>query len=160
MEKRFYFSQKYYVYPLLALLLLALGVEYTSSTVSGVGDPGVLLSLGVYSGLFLLIRFGIYCSIAQGQIVRTSYFFFRKKITIADIQQIGFIPTWIFANDMRTLLIRDISGQEIHMSDIAYTRAELKRVVKMLLEINPHIRVHEDVRHLLLAEGDNNKKAQ
>ena len=104
-------------------------------------EPFVFLNVFFILFLFSDLYFGIYCTFDGRLFCQTSHFFFKKCIHVNDIESIVF-PKTFDIGEVRTLCVigtADGEAVSIRMTELAYTRKVLAKIVLELSRANPRI---------------------
>jgi hypothetical protein len=155
--KRFRPSKKWYlpIGVILGLMLLALIYSVVRYPMVNNSPGAILLDLCLALGLLFYIlfpAFGMFVSIDDRTLVRTDYFILKKQISINDISDIDYVPTFVAGKTNRTLTIiarENETVKKITMSCPAFTERTLVEVINALKKSKPNIHVSTDAEVLL-----------
>lgn len=134
--------------------LLAFLVALSSRPFPGLLDPFVYINVIFVALLFIDLKFGTYCTLHEATVSRTSYFVLETRIGFRDIESISFEPTYNISETPRSLIITGNATAHravLGMTEMAYTRPILAKLVRRLIQRNPGIKI-DDQTQALLAE--------
>ena len=151
-------NRKWYliIYILISFILCTFIYAIFKYPYLNISRRDILLDTALAAGtLFymLLPALGMIVTLLQGKVLcRSGYFLLKKRMSVDNIAEITYPPTFGVGNTHRTLTIiaEEESGpKEIMMSYPAFTKQTLSDVVTDLKIINPDIRISDDAQALL-----------
>jgi hypothetical protein len=119
-----------------------------SSPIAILLDICLALALSFYT---LFPAFGMFVTFSGKRLCRIDYFILKKSLSVDDIVDIQYLPTFITGRTNRTLTItadRDDEIKQIMMSYPTFTERTLASVVNGLRKVNPSIQLDEEARAL------------
>lgn len=134
---------------LLVMVLLVLP-NLISNPIYHVWTP--LNFVGIFTILFvpvfvsLDVIFGIFVTVDESKICRTDYFFWKKCVSIENIETIIFPATFVVGSENRTLTIiaNEVEGyKQITMSNPAFHKKTLVKIILDLKRHSPSIKLDE-----------------
>jgi hypothetical protein len=120
---------------------------------SSAGDITLDSLLFVFMGfLFLSLAFGTFFILKSGKLCRVAYFFWRSYVSIADIIEIKYEPTFFIGKKHRTLFIFAMErgrSVEFTLSFPIFAEETIAHLAMDLAAANPSIKFDEDSKALI-----------
>ena len=114
-------------------------------------NPWVYVTMLLLLGVAADVLFGMRIDLENGELIRTDEFVKKIRLSVGDIKEAKYMPTYIFGGPNKTLSIYAVNGNRlvtITMSQMAYGRQAVD-LLSRLIKLNPTIRLDEGAESLL-----------
>lgn len=152
MKNKIYRTDKKWVLLIVVLAVIEMtGAVSANPKILGYGSFWLLVAFMIF--LLLDAYVGMYISIKNNTLARTTHFFVRRKIYINEIQNIVYHPTWVMGGAFGYSLwihgLRKGKPARIEIANVGYSNEVISDILKTLIEVNPDILLDSSAESLL-----------